>query len=449
MKKRTSHPVKLLCSVLLCAALMCSCLAPTFAATYEEWIENWDTLKNDNSSVALMPGSDSSEMKFTWLSDIKDFAPKFELSEKQNMQAAKRIEVTSSLTVYGFKNTVSLKNLKSDTTYYYRITKDKNWSEIYSFKTANDDNFNVLFISDSQIGRSGDEKLDEVLKHDSLGWNNTLEAACSYEPDISLVVSAGDQVETAYTQEQYNLFFAPDKLREIPVATAIGNHDFYFPLYSVRTANPNQFDRELLQCPAGKGYYFKRGEALFIVINSNNFLTLDHEELIDEAMDFYPDALWRIVVMHHSIYSRDEENNFSRPLFSAMFDKYNIDLVLSGHDHIYLRSCRLYDSQRVEEGGTVYLQANSASGSNYDGAPNELPWYAESCLQPRVPTYTILNFTDGKISISTLRSDTNEIIDEYEMTKNKPTKTVVKDSIIKKIYRQIADKIFEIKNSCK
>ena len=92
-------------------------------------------------------------------------------------------------------------------------------------------------------------------------------------------------------------------MRSIPVATAIGNHDFYYPLYSIRSNNPNRFDRELLQCPAGKGYYFKRGEALFIVLNSNNVLTYDHEELIKEAMNFYPDALWRVVVMHYSIYS--------------------------------------------------------------------------------------------------------------------------------------------------
>lgn len=235
-------------------------------------------------------------------------------------------------------------------------------------------------------------------------------------------------------------------MRSIPVAIAIGNHDFYYPLYSIRSNNPNRFDRELLQCPAGKGYYFKRGEALFIVLNSNNVLTYDHEELIKEAMNFYPDALWRVVVMHYSIYSRKEEDNFYRPLFSKMFDKYDIDLVLSGHDHIYTRSALMRGNEKVKSDGTLYIEANTASGCNYDGQPDKTPWYAEKCIQLRTPTYVLLNFSEGKISIKALRSDTNEIFDSYELTKSAPSKTEYKDSLLQKIYLFFANKIFELRD---
>ena len=114
------------------------------------------------------------------------------------------------------------------------------------------------------------------------------------------------------------------------------------------------------------------------MLNSNNVLTYDHEELIKEAMNFYPDALWRVVVMHYSIYSRKEEDNFYRPLFSKMFDKYDIDLVLSGHDHIYTLSALMRGNEKVKSGGTLYLEANTASGCNYDGQPDKTPWYAAS-----------------------------------------------------------------------
>ena len=248
------------------------------------------------------------------------------------------------------------------------------------------------------------------------------------------------------TQAQYNLFYNPELMRSIPVATTIGNHDFYYPLYSIRSNNPNRFDRELFQCPAGKGYYFKRGEALFIVLNSNNVLTYDHEELIKEAMEFYPDALWRVVVMHYSIYSRKEEDNFYRPLFSKMFDKYDIDLVLSGHDHIYTRSALMRGNEKVKSGGTLYLEANTASGCNYDGQPDKTPWYAEKCIQLRTPTYVLLNFSEGRISIKALRSDTNEIFDSYELTKSAPSKTEYKDSLLQKIYLFFANKIFELRD---
>ncbi len=439
---------KRILSCVLALLTLCSLLIPSvFAATAQEWDENWDTLKNDSTAVSMSPGSDSSSLNFTWLSPTASCLVMFEISTDSNMKNAKMLKVERQYTVlYGWKNTVTADQLKSDTVYYYRVASNGKWSKTYSFKTGNDSDFNIMFVSDAQIGRSGDRKQDEVLKRDSLGWNNTLEAAVKYEPDISLIISAGDQVETAMTLEQYNLFFNAPTLRSIPIATVIGNHDFYHPLYSIRSNNPNQFDRELLQSPAGNGYYFKRGEALFIVLNSNNVLTYDHEELIKKAMDFYPDALWRIVVMHHSIYSRTEDDNFYRPLFSKMFDKYDIDLVLSGHDHIYTRSVMLRGDKQVSEGGTVYLEANTASGCSYDGQPEETPWYAEKCEQLRTPTYILLNFTQGKISVKALRSDTNEIFDTFELTKSSPTKTVYKDSLLQKAYLIIADTVVKLRD---
>lgn len=444
MKQRSTR----IFSVLLAILLFCSVFLPcSFAATADEWDENWDRLKNDASAVSMSPGSDPSSMNFTWLSPTKDCVVMFEIATDSSMKNGKFLKVERTHTVlYGWKNDVTAENLKSNTTYYYRVAENGKWSKTYSFNTGSNKEYNVLFVSDTQIGRSGDRKLDEVLKHDSLGWNNTLEAAVKYEPDISLIISAGDQVETGMTQAQYNLFYNPELMHSIPVATAIGNHDFYYPLYSIRSNNPNKFDRELLQCPAGKGYYFKRGEALFIVLNSNNVLTYDHEELIKEAMNFYPDALWRVVVMHYSIYSRKEEDNFYRPLFSKMFDKYDIDLVLSGHDHIYTRSSLMRGNEKVKSGGTLYLEANTASGCNYDGQPDKTPWYAEKCIQLRTPTYVLLNFSEGKISIKALRSDTNEIFDSYELTKSAPSKTEYKDSLLQKIYLFFANRIFELRD---
>jgi hypothetical protein len=444
MKKRSTR----ILSVLLAVLLFCSALLPcSFAATAEEWDENWDRLKNDSSAVSLSPGSDPSSMNFTWLTPTDSGMVMFQIATDSSMKNGEFLKVERTHTaLYGWKNDVTAENLKSDTTYYYRVAEKGKWSKTYSFNTGNEKDYSVLFVSDTQIGRSGDRKLDEVLKHDSLGWNNTLEAAVKYAPDISFIISSGDQVESAITQEQHNLFFNPELMRSLPAATAIGNHDFYYPLYSIRSNHPNRFDRELLQCPAGKGYYFKRGEALFIVLNSNNVLTYEHEELIKEAMEFYPDALWRVVVMHYSIYSRNEEDNFYRPLFSRIFDKYDIDLVLSGHDHIYTRSALLRGNERVKNGGTLYLEASTASGCNYGGQPDATPWYAEKCIQLRTPTYVLLKFTQGKISIKALRSDTNEVFDSYELTKATPSNTEYKDSLLQRLYLFFADKIFKLRD---
>jgi len=40
-----------------------------------------------------------------------------------------------------------------------------------------------------------------------------------------------------------------------------------------------------------------------------------------------------------------------------IFDKYNVDIVLTGHDHAYARSYKIRDGKRVDEdeNGTVYV----------------------------------------------------------------------------------------------
>ena len=125
---------------------------------------------------------------------------------------------------------------------------------------------------------------------------------------------------------------------------------------------------------------------------------------------------------------------------------YDIDLVLSGHDHIYTRSGLMRGNEKVKSGGTLYIEANTASGCNYDGQPDKTPWYAEKCIQLRTPTYVLLNFSEGKISIKALRSDTNEIFDSYELIKSAPSKTEYKDSLLQKIYLFFVNRIFELRD---
>ena len=100
----------------------------------------------------------------------------------------------------------------------------------------------------------------------------------------------------------------------------------------------------------------------------------------------------------------------------------------------------------MENGGTLYLEVSTASGCNYGGQPDAAPWYAEKCIQLRTPTYVLLNFTQGKISIKALRSDTNEVFDSYELTKAAPSNTEYKDSLLQRLYLFFADKIFKLRD---
>ena len=51
------------------------------------------------------------------------------------------------------------------------------------------------------------------------------------------------------------------------------------------------------------------------------------------------DAKWKIITCHHSVFSlapgRDFE--YGRKFLKPVFDKFNVDLVLNGHDHTMFR----------------------------------------------------------------------------------------------------------------
>lgn len=49
-------------------------------------------------------------------------------------------------------------------------------------------------------------------------------------------------------------------------------------------------------------YFYKYGSTLFIVLNTNNYNVAEHELTMREAVDYAPDAKWRIVTIHQDIY---------------------------------------------------------------------------------------------------------------------------------------------------
>lgn len=75
------------------------------------------------------------------------------------------------------------------------------------------------------------------------------------------------------------------------------------------------------------------GNALFIVINANNYNAADHEALIKKAIKANPNTKWRIVVMHQDIYGSgldhsDSDGILLRTQLTPIYDANKIDVVL-------------------------------------------------------------------------------------------------------------------------
>lgn len=382
---------------------------------------SWSQIQADDTVISVTPGASVGELRFAWLSNSADSNAAFKVSENDDMSDSKTFEVITSDAIASLKsNKVTVTGLEQGKTYYYSYTENGSWSEVQPFTVQPSEEFTVLYVSDAQIGRSGDETLDEILIRDTCGWNYTVEKMLFAYPNAAFAISGGDQFQSPDSLVQMKAYLSPEALRSLPVANTIGNHDDDSTLYSDIFNNPNAVD-ELMPSKAGTGYYYTYGDALFITINSNNNFMFDTAKVLREATQAYPDTKWRVVTMHHNPYSAslsDDDFSEERLFFSSLYDLYDIDLCLSGHDHFYSRTNTMFAGEITESEGTVYVQSSSASGSNYDPLPESTASFTVSAFDVRVPTYTAFTFSGDAIVGTTYRTDTDEIIDSFEIADN-------------------------------
>ena len=292
------------------------------------------------------------------------------------------------------------------------------------------------------------------------------------------MLSAGDQIQSrdkknaskTYDKNEieYAGYLSPSLLKSLPVATAVGNHDAPSGNYSFHFNNPNA--SELGSTMAGGDYYYSYGDALFIMLNTNNLNIAEHKKLIEKAISENKDAKWRIVTLHQDIYGSGEHSNEPevvnlRYSLIPILEDNNVDVVLTGHDHTYSRSFILKGGSKNESklitedefdayidgetpidskyneyltsiedpsavtnksinvtnpDGILYMTANSGSGSKYYDLVQTQQSYIAARWQEDVPTYSIVDITDNTFTINTYRTDNGEKIDDtFTITKTK------------------------------
>ncbi len=383
---------------------------------WESWVQKWDgQVSTDYEKIALTPGADESKMNFAWYSKTDGAAtPKIELSKSQDMAKSVTFEGALSQAIDGYiSNKVTVSPLTENTTYYYRYYKNGVQSQTCSFKTHSFNSYTMLYVGDPQIGASkgqttskGDKlenssALNSAARNDSFSWNKTLNIAMGANPDVSFVLSAGDQINknvegrSAGNEVEYAGFLGADWMKSLPVATTIGNHDSTNESYSYHFNNPN--DTQLGKTAAGGDYFYKYGPALYVILNTNNYNCAEHEQVIKQAVAAYPNTSWRFVMIHQDIYGSgldhsDSDGIVLRTQLTPLMDKYDVDVVFQGHDHTYSRSYLLKSDSKTHAKYDFYDWDNVK-----DPAGNVFP-YSNTDYQKENNCYTIANTMSGSVT---------------------------------------------------
>ena len=244
------------------------------------------------------------------------------------------------------RHVVALAGLDPCSTYHYRVGGVGESSSKGSLRTApvgEDSRFRFAVVGDSGSGGKGQLAVAALL-------------GC-LEPD--LVLHTGDVVYPAGQERHYNRrFFAPYRnlIKTVPVFPVLGNHDV---MRGDGTAFLENF-HPTLESPRGtKRYYsFDWGNTHFVALDSELYHG-DRGSDPERQKDFLEQDLaasrkrWKVAFLHRSPYgsSRHGGDGRVREDLEPLFARHEVDLVFSGHDHVYERTVPIRGVTYVVSGG--------------------------------------------------------------------------------------------------
>ena len=284
------------------------------------------------------------------------------------------------------RHTATIGGLEPGRTYTYQVGDAARgwWSPQGTIKTAMDPRYQqTVFLSFT------DEQSQTPRQYER-AWGKLSGKALELYPGARFIVSAGDQVDSGLNLHQWQWFFdsAQDALLRLPLMPATGNHED-------AGAALQQF-LPFGDLPVGQGgdsgvyYSFDYNNIHFIVLNTN---ALADNRLNEGQVNWMredaqgSDADWKIVVLHKAPYSngshyKDEDVIGLREQLTPLLPQLGIDLVISGHDHTYLRT---------EMEGVEYVIAGTSGVKYYNvTAPEETDKYfprAQALADAQAPAF--------------------------------------------------------------
>jgi predicted MPP superfamily phosphohydrolase len=117
----------------------------------------------------------------------------------------------------------------------------------------------------------------------------------------------------------------------------------------------------------GHRYYsFKKGNTRFFALDSN-YMDPDQLKWLTEQLQSSTDD-WKIPFFHHPLYSSAATHGSSkelREILEPLFQKYGVQVVFSGHDHVYERTLPQKGIFYFTEGSSGQLRRGDVRGAAF------------------------------------------------------------------------------------
>ena len=367
---------------------------------------------------------------------------------------------------YLFKDHIT--GLIPNTRYKYRVGSPEAWSDEFHHVTSSGaaDDFSFTVVADPQS-----EEHTDMAK--------TLRAADNFDQNHRFYLMGGDIVDAIGARPKEIISYT-DAANEFnikkPIAATQGNHDTYLAIDSgyrfgeatifnaFVTFPDNGGDTQADKANRSQCYYFYYNKVLIIMlntmatstgVNSNPDYTRQVSWLKEVLEKDRRDGLSRytIVFTHIGPFGGQGFDRWlasdSRKAFLKMFTDYNVDIVFSGHDHVYGRSnpikvtVEMTGENNDSSGSTtppvISDFTNMENAGNFDAVPGGTFFSIVSATGPKfytirptdkwIPKYfpvradqkdndpgVFINVkvTADKLTVTAQRSD-GKVLDTYEV----------------------------------
>jgi len=429
--------------------------------TKKEWKYfkiQWDNVEKDNyERLSILPGEDETMLNFGWYSKTDNSAI-IRFGTDKSMQDSKEFAGTVKYhrdinDVSYYVNRVTVTGLKPNSSYYYQRKLNGQWEDTIKFETGDSKNFSIAYFGDPQIGGSkgrisvinATQTLNtyEATRNDAFNWNDTIYKTYYFKdiPNPDFFFTAGDnaneQNDYDIQEEQYSAFLLPKLMQQVRLVPAMGNHEVYSYNFKNHFNVPNPYydeERKKVEGIPSYNYYFKHNNLLVIVLESTTGTEKEFKQTFALADEACKECDWRVVMFHHDIYGSgamhygEERKQYLLPILSELVTKYNIDVVINGHDHVYSQShfIRYENDERIttilnkdtvyqNPKGTLFISANCSTGSKLHDIKHKDFDFIKTSKQTFTTSFGSLIFenNNGKLKLKIINYDldNNKIID--------------------------------------
>jgi hypothetical protein len=251
-----------------------------------------------------------------------------------------------------------LGQLKTDSKYFYQIKMNDDRSKLTYFKTSPDSNSQINFVAigDSRTGHDIHRSISDMI--------------LDLNPDM--VISMGDLVGTGGNFEEWGPHFfepAAKVINHIPVIPTLGDHD-------TRIDDGDNFHYYLRPTTSADRLWFSYD------YGPAHFVSLDYRgEDNPEMMEWFEKdmaasrAKWKFVYLHRPSYNLGgHRTRWGSDHWPALYRKHEVDIVFTGHSHMYERFYPMRPDGEPEAWPVTYITTGGAGAGLYDSV--EHPYLA-------------------------------------------------------------------------